>query len=307
MDWNSAIKGFRTYLQLEKGLSDNSIQAYMRDVKLLKRFAVDSDISLGHIEIGHLQELLASFYEIGLSPVTQARVISGIRAFFRYLVLEGEFKSDPSELLEIPRPSRKLPEVLSHEEVNHMIKAIDRSQPQGERDKAIIETLYSCGLRVSELTGLQISKLYLDEGFIQVAGKGDKMRLVPIGKSASDQVVLYRDSVRNHMKIQPGHEDTLFLNTRGSGLSRISVFNLIKKLAREAQIEKTVSPHTLRHSFATELVNRGANLRAVQEMLGHQSITTTEIYTHLDRDYLRSEILDHHPRWREESEAQKQE
>jgi integrase/recombinase XerD len=234
--------------------------------------------------------------ELGMMPSSQARMISGIKAFYKYLLLSNAIEDDPSELLEAPKIGRKLPDTLNHEEVERLIAAIDLSKPEGERNKAIIETLYGCGLRVSELIELKLSNLYFKDEFIRVRGKGDKERLVPIGRAAMEQITRYVDLVRVHQSIQPGYEDYVFLNRRGKALTRVMIFTIIKNLAEAIGLKKNISPHTFRHSFATELIERGADLRAVQDMLGHESITTTEIYTHLDREYLRSTIMSYHPR-----------
>lgn len=298
MDWSSASNGFKNYLRLEKSLSKNSIEAYIRDVKTFVEFADSLPHQPGplKVEMGDVKKFLKSLYEIGLSASTQARMLSGLRAFFKYLLLEDLISKSPVELLESPKIGRKLPDTLEFEEVEELISAIDLSHPQGTRNKAIIETLYSCGLRVSELVNLEISNLYFDDGFIRVIGKGDKERLVPIGQSAIKYINHYFEQDRNHMEPKDGQEDFLFLNRRGSKLTRVMIFTILKDLATAAGIKKNISPHTLRHSFATHMVQGGADLRAVQEMLGHSSITTTEIYTHLDRNYLKSEILSHHPR-----------
>ncbi|MGD1845137.1 MAG: site-specific tyrosine recombinase XerD [Salibacteraceae bacterium] len=297
--WISHRKGFAAYLKLERSLSANSIEAYQRDIAAfadyLERQGHDK-LQPGQVNLQQLQGFLKEIGEIGLAASTQARIISGLRAFFKYLLMEDLLKDDPTQLLESPKLGRKLPDTLNNDEIEELLGAIDLSKPEGERNKAMIEVLYGCGLRVSELINLRITQLYFNEGFIRVVGKGDKERLVPIGQMAQKQVVRYKDEVRVHVPIQPGFEDVLFLNRRGKILTRVMVFTIIKRLAVVAQIKKNISPHTFRHSFASELVNRGADLRAVQEMLGHESITTTEIYTHLDRDYLRSAILEHHPR-----------
>lgn len=299
MNWNSIIKGFKAYLQLERSLSENSVDAYIRDIKKLEEYCVLKEITIQPEKLS--QEQLESFLifisELGLSARTQARILSGLKAFYKYLIIDDIIDNDPTELLEAPKIGRKLPDVLSIEEINSLINAIDLSKPEGERNKAVLETMYSCGLRVSELTNLKLSNLMLNEGFIHVIGKGSKERIVPIGSVAIKHINIYIQSVRNHMSIiKKGSEDILFLNRRGAGLTRVMVFTIIKNLCKKAGINKMVSPHTLRHSFATHLVEGGADLRAVQEMLGHESITTTEIYTHLDRDYLRQAILDFHPR-----------
>ncbi len=301
MDWQSTIKGFKSYLQLERSLSVNSVQAYLHDIKLLVSFLDEKKRSLTpeQIRLEHLQEFLVWVNEKKVKDRSQARVISGIRAFYKYLLMEDILNDDPTQLLEGPKLSRKLPDVLSLDEINRMNNAIDLSTPEGARNKAMLETLYSCGLRVSELVNLKISSLFLDLEFIKVLGKGDKERLVPIGKDAVKYITIYKQEVRPHIPVKKGSNDVLFLNRRGGKLSRVYVFMLIKQLAKDAGIKKKISPHTFRHSFATHLVEGGANLRAVQEMLGHASITTTEIYTHLDREYLRDTILRFHPRSQE--------
>ena len=296
MDWNSAIKGFKAYMQLELSLSHNSIEAYMHDIEMLRVFAQEQNLNPLQIQLEHLQVFIESVNEKKLKDRSQARIISGIRAFYKFLLLEDMADKDPTKLLDAPKLSRKLPDVLSYDEIAAMIAAIDLSKPDGMRNKAMLETLYGCGLRVSELITLKISNLFLELDFIKVLGKGDKERLIPIGKDAKKYIAIYKNEVRPHVTIKKGSEDILFLNKFGSGLSRIMVFMLIKKLAAAAGIKKKISPHTFRHSFATHLVEGGANLRAVQEMLGHASITTTEIYTHLDRQYLRDTIMLFHPR-----------
>ena len=298
--WDAYLKGFKAYLQLERNVSANTVDAYMHDVALLSGFIEQSysGVALTDINLNHLQAFLQFINEMEFAAGSQARVISGIKAFFRYLLLEEIIKQDPTELLRAPKLPRKLPEFLTIEEIDQLLEAIDHSTPEGQRNRAMIETLYSSGLRVSELTGLLLSNLYLDIGFIRVVGKGNKERLVPVGSSAVSQIELYKDHVRPFLKrIKPGQEDILFLNRRGSGLSRVMVFNILKDLAVKASIKKNIHPHVLRHSFATHLVTAGADLRAVQEMLGHASITTTEIYTHLDRGYLRDTLQRYHPRF----------
>jgi integrase/recombinase XerD len=282
-------------LLLEKSLSRNSVDAYMNDLDKLLKYLTSIRKDPQDVALEDLQDLVASFREMGINPRSQARIVSGIKSFYRFLELEKRITRDPSELLEAPRIGLKLPAFLTLHEINTMIASIDLSQPEGQRNKAILETLYSCGLRVSELTGLRFSDLYLEEGFIRVEGKGGKQRLVPISRTAVQEINLYLLN-RVHIDIKKGHENTLFLNRRGSALSRVMIFNLVKQYAELAGIRKNVSPHTFRHSFATHLLEGGANLRAIQAMLGHEKITTTEIYTHLDRDFLRSEILEHHPR-----------
>ncbi len=296
--WRSHSKGFKNYLRLEKSLSENSIEAYLRDLEKLISFLElkQLNIQAPDLQLSHLQDFLKWIGELGLSARSQARIISGIKAFYKYLILENYLKNDPTELLDSPKLGSKLPEILSTDEIDSMIRQIDLSKAEGERNKAMVETLYGCGLRVSELINLKLSNLYMDEGFIRVIGKGDKERLVPIGSQALKQIRIYINQSRVHLNIQNGYEDYVFLNRRGKVLTRNMVFIIIKDLAARAGILKNISPHTFRHSFATHLVEGGANLRAVQEMLGHESIITTEIYTHLDRNYLKEEILFHHPR-----------
>jgi integrase/recombinase XerD len=298
MIWQSYIKGFKGYLQLERSLSGNSVDAYLHDIEKLSQYLDFKKLSVVPEKVDHeiLQGFLQWVHELGMSARTQARVLSGIKAFYKYLLLENLINNDPTELLEGPRLSQKLPEFLTIDEINKMIAAVDLSAAEGERNRAILEVLYGCGLRVSELVNLKISQIYFDIGFVKVTGKGNKERIVPIGSSAIRQATLYMESSRVHLTVKPGHEDNLFLNKRGSRLSRVMIFTIIKNLALKAGIQKTISPHTFRHSFATHLIEGGADLRAVQEMLGHSSITTTEIYTHLDKDYLRSAILQFHPR-----------
>lgn len=295
--WQSYLKGFKQYLLLEKSLSKLSHEAYLHDLNLLiswfelnERKPAPPDIT-----IKDLQSFIQWLHEIGMSPASQARIISGIRNFFTYCMQEEIVENDPSLLLETPRLKRHLPEVLDVHEIEQMISRIEAGKPAGARNRAIIEIMYSCGLRVSEVTGLLISGLHFESGFIKVTGKGNKERLIPVGSAAIKYVDLYIHQIRVHQNIQTGFEDVVFINSRGKSLSRIMIFHIIKDLAEKAGIKKTISPHTLRHSFATHLVEGGANLRAVQEMLGHESITTTEIYTHLDRDYLRSTLQQFHP------------
>lgn len=296
--WRPYVNGFRGYLQLERSLSTNTVEAYEHDLEKLMQFLDFKKLNLTpeQIQLSHLQDFISWINELGMTARTQARVLSGIKAFYRYLLMENTINQDPSALLDGPKLGHKLPDFLSVEEIDLMLHAIDLSKPEGERNRAMIETLYSCGLRVSELTGMKLSQTYLDIGFVKITGKGNKERLVPLGNSASQKLRIYLDHSRRSLKISPGHEDYLFLNRRGKKLSRVMVFTIIKQLAAIAGIRTTISPHTFRHSFATHLVEGGADLRAVQEMLGHSSITTTEIYTHLDRDYLRSTILQYHPR-----------
>lgn len=298
MSTQSYIKGFKAYLQIERSLSQNTIDAYIKDVEKLVQFIEfkNLNISLLKVEKKHLVEFINWINELVLSPTSQARIISGIKAFYKYLLMEDLITQNPTELIESPKLGRKLPDFLSLDEINKIIDAIDRSTPEGERNKAMLETLYSCGLRVSELINLKISNILFEQGFVRVVGKGDKERIVPIGSVALKYVKNYLDHVRVHQKIQKGHEDFVFLNRRGKQLTRVMVFTIIKDLAQKAGISKNISPHTFRHSFATHLIEGGADLRAVQEMLGHQSITTTEIYTHLDSQYLKDTILMYHPR-----------
>ena len=299
MNWTPTIKGFKSYLQLELSLSENSIAAYLRDVKKFVEYLElqEIDVAPEKVEQNHVEDFLQWLSKLGLSARSQARILSGLKAFYKYLLMEDIIEVAPTDLLEAPKIGRKLPEVLSIGEINDIINAVDLSKEEGERNKAMLETLYSCGLRVSELTNLKISNLLLNEGFIRVVGKGDKERITPIGSVAIKHIKIYVKTKRNHMSnIEKESEDILFLNRRGKQLTRVMIFTIIKRLAEKAGITKTVSPHTFRHSFATHLVEGGANLRAIQEMLGHESITTTEIYTHLDREYLRQAILDFHPR-----------
>ena len=298
MNTQSYLKGFKDYLKLERSLSKHSIEAYLNDVdKLIQYYlSIDKELILNKLELKDLREFITWLNEIGMQSNTQARVISGLKAFFLYLLQEEIIENDPTALLEAPKLTRKLPDTLNINEINDLIEAIDASKPEGMRNKAIIEMLYGCGLRVTELVELKISNIYADTEFIKVIGKGNKERIVPIGSVALKLLGIYIDQIRVHLDIKKGHEDFIFLNRSGSRLSRISVFNLIKSLAIATGIHKNISPHTLRHSFATHLIEGGADLRAIQEMLGHASITTTEIYTHLDRDYLRSVITQFHPR-----------
>jgi integrase/recombinase XerD len=296
--WTIYKEGFKAWLRTERSLSENSVQSYLDDVDKLERFFVESYSGITPVKASakQLEEFVRWISASGIATTTQARIISGIRSFFKYLVVEDEIKDDPSALLESPKTGRKLPEFLNEEEVDKMLYAIDRSSKEGERNRAIIETLYGCGLRVSELVNLKISDLHLEEEYILVTGKGNKQRLVPIGILATKHIKIWMEEWRNKLKISDAAEDILFVNRRGGKLSRIMVFNIIKELALKAGIKKNISPHSLRHSFATHLVAGGADLRAVQEMLGHESITTTEIYTHLDTKYLRDSIMKFHPR-----------
>ncbi len=294
--WNRYIKDFVSFLKIERGLAENSIFAYQNDVKKLMDFCEVLNLSPLEVTTDNLKNFVTELYNLGLSARTQSRIISGIKQFYFFLVLEGEVKNDPSELIETPRIGRKLPEVLSIDEIDALISGVDLSTDQGHRNKAILETLYSCGLRVSELVNLEFEQLFFDEGFIRVIGKGNKQRLVPVSPSVKKEIEIYTKSVRNHQKIKPGNESYVFLNRRGAKLTRVMIFTIIKNLAEKIGLQKTVSPHTFRHSFATHLLEGGANLRAIQEMLGHESITTTEIYTHLDQQFLKEAIISFHPR-----------
>ena len=296
--WQSYIKHFKNYLRLERSLSGHSVEAYVHDADKLREYAELHGLAPSPTDITeeHLLGFLRYLTELGLSAHTQARFLSGIKAFFKYLLLENLIQEDPSELVESPRLPRKLPDVLSYPEIERMLEAIDHSTPEGTRNRAMLEVLYSCGLRVSELTSLQLTNCYFDIGFIRVLGKGDKVRLVPIGKDAIKYTEIYLNTIRNQLDVKKESEDIVFLNKRGGQLSRVMIFLIIKAVAEAAGITKNVSPHTFRHSFATHLIEGGASLRAVQEMLGHESIITTEIYTHLDRDYLRQVITEFHPR-----------
>ncbi len=289
------FKKYETYLKLERGLSPNSIDAYLRDLEKLRNFAADENKSVLEISYADLQQFVARLCDIGIHPRSQARIISGIKSFYHYLLLDGYLETDPTELLESPKIGLKLPEVLSVEEIDAIIGSIDLSKPEGHRNRAMLEILYSCGLRVSELIHLRYADVYPREGFVKVEGKGSKQRLVPISDKALHEIKLYLPD-RGKIVAQRGCEDLLFLNRRGGMLTRVMVFLIIKQQTALAGIHKTVSPHTFRHSFATHLLEGGANLRAIQAMLGHEKITTTEIYTHIDREFLRREILEHHPR-----------
>jgi integrase/recombinase XerD len=295
--WSSYKKGFKAWLQLEKSLSDHSVEAYLRDIEKFTSFLEykNRNPAPPDIILKDLQEFVKWIGELGMTATSQSRIISGIRSFYKYCSIENMVSKDPTLLLETPKQKRSLPDFLTIAEIDQILESIDLSTAEGERNRAILETMYSCGLRVTELVNLRISTLYPDLGFIKVTGKGDKERLVPIGKTALKHISLYRRQVRVHSRIQPGNEDILFLNRRGAKLSRQMIFIFLKELVKQAGITKTVSPHTFRHSFATHLVEGGADLRAVQEMLGHESITTTEIYTHLDREYLRETLRKFHP------------
>ncbi|HXB12365.1 MAG TPA: site-specific tyrosine recombinase XerD [Bacteroidia bacterium] len=298
MNWNSALNGFKGYLRLEKSLSENTLEAYCHDIALLQSFLEEKGYTIPpeKLELKNLQEFLAWVKDMSIGPRSQSRIISGIRTFYKYLLQEDEIKQSPAELLELPRMPDRLPEILSMEEIDKLIGAIDLSKPEGQRNKAMLETLYCCGLRVSELVGLHISDVSFDEEYVKVIGKGNKQRIVPLGKSAKKFIRIYLDDVRCHLAIKKEAGDILFLNRNGAKMTRVMVFYVIRQLADKIGLNKSISPHTFRHSFATHLVEGGADLRAVQEMLGHESITTTEMYTHLDREYLRDAILRFHPR-----------
>lgn len=295
--WDPYKKGFKAFLQLERSLSDNSVEAYLRDIEKLTQFLQEKNnvTSPANVTLSDLQQFIRWVSELGMTPTSQARIISGIRSFYKYCLIENIVTKDPTTLLEAPKLKRALPDVLTFEEIENIIAQIDLSKPEGGRNKAILETMYSCGLRVSEVVNLKLSALYLDVGFIRVTGKGDKERLVPIGDSAVKYINIYRKDIRVHMPVKKGNEDYVFLNRRGAKLTRVMIFLMLKDLVKKAGITKNISPHTFRHSFATHLVEGGADLRAVQEMLGHESITTTEIYTHLDREFLRDTLQQFHP------------
>jgi integrase/recombinase XerD len=299
--WEPYKKGYKAWLQLEKSLSDNSVEAYLRDIDKLTQFLEASHTlkTPAEIALNDLRLFLKWIAGLELNPASQARILSGIRSFYKYCSIEQIVKKDPTLLLEGPKLKRALPDVLSFDEIEAIIGSIDLSKPEGSRNKAILETMYSCGLRVSEVVNLRRSCLYLDTGFIRVTGKGDKERLVPIGRSAIKYITIYMEEIRRHTTPKPGNEDILFLNRRGAKLSRVMIFLILKALVQASGITKNVSPHTFRHSFATHLVEGGADLRAVQEMLGHESITTTEIYTHLDREYLRETLHRFHPAFKQ--------
>jgi len=298
LDWSSEISSYKAFLRLEKSLSRNSVEAYLTDLAKLKAYMeiTGQDVNPVSITPQQLRAFLIYIGEMGMSPRSQARIVSGIKSFFRFMSLNDQIIADPSELLESPRPGRKLPRILHIDEIDRILAAIDLSSPEGHRNKAMIETLYSCGLRVSELVDLRISNLHFREGFIKVLGKGSKERLVPISHTAIHEIEMYFGQSRNHVVPVKGADNIVFLNRRGNKLSRVMIFTIVKNLVQKAGIRKAVSPHTFRHSFATHMVEGGADLRAVQEMLGHESIMTTEIYTHLDREYLRDAIIRFHPR-----------
>ena len=297
MKWQHALKDYQLYLKIERGLSKNSIDNYALDVKKLIAYLEHNDMNLSPISM--TPEIIQQFiYEVAkeVNARSQSRIISGLRSFFNYLVFEDYRQSNPLELVESPKIGRKLPDTLSEFEIDNLIKAIDLSKPEGERNRAILETLYGCGLRVSELTNLKLSDLYFDEGFIKVTGKGDKQRFVPIVGATQKYIDIYINEIRSHLKIQPNHEDTLFLNRRGKQLTRAMIFTIIKQLADKIGLKKNISPHTFRHSFATHLLQNNADLRSIQMMLGHESITTTEIYVHLDKSHLTKVVEKYHPR-----------
>ena len=296
MSWESSIKEFKYYLRIERSLADNTIQSYLRDINKLADYCNQLKIDEKNVNVNDIRNFINHLNNDQISARSQARIISGIKAFYKYLILEDYIKDDPTLLIENPKIGLKLPEVLSVNEIEIIISSIDLSKKHGQRNKAIIETLYSCGLRVTEIINLKISNINFKEEYIKVIGKGNKERLTPIGSNALKYIQIYVNEVRIHQKINKGHEDIVFLNNRGSKLSRVMIFTLIKNTLEKCGIKKKVSPHTFRHSFATHLIEGGADLRAVQEMLGHESITTTEIYTHLDKDYLRSNIMQFHPR-----------
>ena len=297
MSWDIYIKGFYNYLLIEKSLSKNTVDAYVRDINKMAKYFLDLEKgkNIKSVSYEDFQNYLAHLNDEKIKARSQSRVISSIRAFYKYLIIEKEIDNNPSELLETPKTGKKLPEFLTVDEVNQLVNEINRSKPEGERNLAILEVLYGCGLRVSELIELKLSEIYWKEGFIRIIGKGNKERLVPLGKTATKHLKIYINEIRVHNKVNEESKDHVFLNKNGGKISRVMIFKIIKALTLKAGIKKNISPHTLRHSFATHLVEGGADLRAVQEMLGHQSITTTEIYTHLDRSYLKQTILDHHP------------
>ena len=298
MSWNTYTKQFKNYLKLERSLASNSIDAYLADISKLRQFFdIKKKVTAPtNVTQQDLVDFLEFITELGMSAYTQARMVSGLKAFFKFLIYEEVITKDPSALIEAPKLGRKLPDTLDLPEIDQLFEAIDLSTPEGQRNRAMLETLYSSGLRVSELTGLKISNIHNDVGFLRIVGKGSKERLVPVGKSALKYMKIFRDQVRVHINVQKGFDDTLFLTKRGKPISRVMVFMIIKDLAAKIGLKKNISPHTFRHSFATHLIEGGADLRAVQEMLGHESITTTEIYTHLDRDYLKQVITQYHPR-----------
>ena len=294
--WNRYIKDFVSYMKIEKGLAENSIFAYQKDIEKLFQYATSIQKNAESISYDDLKNFIATLYDLGLSARSQARIISGVKQFYGFLLLDNVIQDDPSELLEQPKIGLKLPEVLTIEEIDALIAAVDLTKMEGHRNRAILETLYSCGMRVSELINLRFSDLYFDEGFVRVIGKGNKERLVPVSPQVQKEIQIYNDHIRRHQEIKKGDENIVFLNRRGAQLTRVMIFTIIKQLAEAIDLKKNISPHTFRHSFATHLIEGGANLRAIQEMLGHESITTTEIYTHLDQRFLRDAILSYHPR-----------
>ena len=292
---DNIVRKYKNYLLLEKSLSPNSIDAYMTDLAKLSGFLQNENLKVEDVTLDNLQQFVAQLYDIGINARSVARIISGIKSFYDFLVLDGYMQNDPTELLDSPKIGLRLPTVLALDEIEKLMSVIDLSTKEGQRNRAILETLYSCGLRISELTTLKFSDLFFDEGFIKVQGKGSKQRLVPISHTAINEIEKYL-IYRKEINVKKGSEDALFLSNRGTAISRIMVFHFIKEYAIQAGIKKTISPHTFRHSFATHLLEGGANIRAIQLMLGHEKITTTEIYTHMDREYLRQEIIEHHPR-----------
>lgn len=297
MSWSSYLKNYQSYLKIERGLSMNTIENYSFDVERLCSFLAENEIVISPVKIGEetIQEFIYSVSK-QVNPRSQARILSGLKSFFNYLIFEDYRLDNPLELIETPKTGRKLPDTLSVEEIDALIAAIDLSSNEGERNRALLETLYGCGLRVSELVSLKISDLFFEEGFVKITGKGNKQRFVPIGSLTQKYIEIYKNTIRNHLTIKKGFEDTLFLNRRGNQLSRAMIFTIIKDLALKIDLNKSISPHTLRHSFATHLLENGADLRSIQLMLGHESITTTEIYVHLDRKFLTQVIHDFHPR-----------
>ena len=295
MSKQTVTSKYRTYLLLERSLSGNSIEAYMNDLNKLLLFLQNETLKVEDVQLEHLQQFIAQLYDLEISARSVARIISGVKSFYSFLLLDGYIHSDPTELLETPKIGLKLPIVLSTDEIDSMMSIADLSTKEGRRNKAIMEVLYSCGLRISELINLKFTDMFLDEGFIKVEGKGNKQRLVPISPTAIKEIKNYCLD-RNLMSVKKGHENIVFLSKRGTGISRIMVFHFIKEYALLSGIKKNISPHTFRHSFATHLLEGGANIRAIQQMMGHEKITTTEIYTHMDREFLRQEIIEHHPR-----------
>ncbi|HVD99315.1 MAG TPA: site-specific tyrosine recombinase XerD [Cytophagaceae bacterium] len=298
MNWDILIKQFKNYLQLERSLSGNSVEAYVHDIVKLRQFLENSNVSVTPQKVTQqqIQDFIEDINEMGLAAHSQARILSGVKAFYKFLLIEEEISDDPSTLIEGPKLGRKLPDTLEFHEIEKLLEAIDLSTPEGARNRSILETLYSSGLRVSELVELRISNVFFDDGFLKILGKGNKERFVPVGKDAIKFMKIYLEEIRVHMPIQKGFENYVYLNRRGKNLTRVMIFTIIKRLAQKIRLKKNISPHTFRHSFATHLIDGGADLRAVQEMLGHASITTTEIYTHLDRDYLKEVIHSFHPR-----------